>query len=160
MDEADAILARFAHADDPAAAHVDPRIAHILERVEPVLVLAAGDDPLVIFRPGVDIVVIVVEARFLEHLRLFWREHAERHAGFETHIAHTLHDLDDGGHVTVLGIAPGRTHAEALAARILRLRRRLQHGAHVHQLGRLDPAIGLHRLRAIAAILGTPSGLD
>ena len=30
VDEADAILARFAHADDPAAAHVDPRIAHIL----------------------------------------------------------------------------------------------------------------------------------
>ena len=31
---------------------------------------------------------------------------------------------------------------------------------HLHQLGRLDAAVGLHRLRAIAAVLRAPAGLD
>jgi hypothetical protein len=36
----------------------------------------------------------------------------------------------------------------------------LQHCLHVHQLGRLDAAIGLDRLRAIAAIFRAAAGLD
>src|SRR5690606_42160155 len=34
------------------------------------------------------------------------------------------------------------------------------HGAHVHQLGRLQARLGVRRLRTIAAILGAAAGLD
>ncbi|WP_375162073.1 hypothetical protein, partial [Escherichia coli] len=56
--------------------------------------------------------------------------------------------------------APRCAHAEPLRARILRLRRALEHGLHVHQLGGLNAAVGMHRLREIAAILRAPAGLD
>ena len=36
VDEADPVLARLAHADDAAGTDVDPRPAHIRQRVEPV----------------------------------------------------------------------------------------------------------------------------
>ena len=39
-------------------------------------------------------------------------------------------------------------------------RRALEDRLHLHQLGSLDPAVGLHRLRSLAAILRTPAGLD
>src|ERR1700737_114322 len=43
-DEPRTLTARLAHADDAAAAHVDPRVAHALERVEAVLITARGND--------------------------------------------------------------------------------------------------------------------
>ena len=76
------------------------------------------------------------------------------------HRAHALHDRDDRGQVAVLGVAPRGAHAEPLAAVVLGLRRRLQHRLHIHQFGRLDPAVGVNRLTAIAAILGAAAGLD
>lgn len=118
----------------------------MIERIEPALEIAGGDDALVILRRAVDIVVVVIEASFRQHLGLMRFEHPQRHAGFEPHAAHALHDLDNRGHVAVLGIAPRRAHAEALAARILGLRRALEHSLHVHQLGRLDARVRVHRL--------------
>jgi len=105
-------------------------------------------------------VVVIVEPRLGQLLRLMRLEHAERHAGLQPHGADALHDCDDLGHVAVLGIAPRRAHAEPLGARILGLRRALENFLHVHQLGRLNAAIGMDRLRAIAAILGATAGLD
>jgi hypothetical protein len=105
-------------------------------------------------------VVVVIEPGIGELLRLVRLEHAERHAGFQPHLPHALDHLDDRGHVAILGVAPRSAHAEALAARVPGLRRRLQHGAHVHQLGRLELGIRAHRLAAIAAILGAAAGLD
>ncbi|CAB5392096.1 unnamed protein product [Rhizophagus irregularis] len=160
MDEADAVGARLAHPDDPAAAHVDPRFADILKRVEPVLEAARGDDVGILLRRGVDVVVVIIEPGVGELPGLMRLEHAERHAGLEPHLAHALHHRDDRGHVAVLRVAPGGAHAEALAAGVLGLRRRLQHGADVHQFGRLELGLGADRLVAIAAILGAAAGLD
>ena len=39
-DHARAVLERFAHADDTAAAHIDPGLAHGAERVEPILIVS------------------------------------------------------------------------------------------------------------------------
>jgi hypothetical protein len=61
---------------------------------------------------------------------------------------------------TPFRIAPRRAHAEPLAARVFGLRRALEHGLHVHQFRGLDAGIRADRLRAIAAILRTPAGLD
>ncbi len=68
MDHADAVVRRLAHADDAAAADIDAGVAHMGQRVEPVLIGAGGDDPLVIFRRGVEIVVVVVEAGLFQLL--------------------------------------------------------------------------------------------
>src|SRR5512140_93134 len=48
--------ARLAHADDAAAAHLEPRFAHALERVEPVVVVARAHDAAVVLRRGVEVV--------------------------------------------------------------------------------------------------------
>ena len=104
--------------------------------------------------------VVVIQPCLGQHFGLPRRQHAQRHAGFEAHRAHALHDLDNRGHVAVLGIAPGRAHAEALRSGILGPRRRLQHFAHVHQLGCCHAAVRLDRLRAIAAVFRTAAGLD
>jgi len=68
----------LAHADDAAAADVNAGLAHMLERVEAVLIGARGDDGAVIFRRGVEVVVVVVEAAAFEPERLGLRQHAER----------------------------------------------------------------------------------
>ncbi len=140
MQETDTVRARLAHADDPAAADVDPCVADILQRLDPVLEGSGRDDVGVIFRRGVDIVVVIVEPGIGELLRLIRRQHAQRHAGFDAHLAHALHHLDELGHVPFLGVAPCGTHAETARTMVLRLRRRLQHGLHIHQLGGLEPA--------------------
>src|SRR3546814_7524937 len=44
MQETDPVAPRLAHADDPAAAHVDARGAHIFQRLDPVLEGPGGDD--------------------------------------------------------------------------------------------------------------------
>ena len=59
----------LAHADDAAAADVHAGVAHALERVEPVLVVARGDDLAVELGRGVEVVVVVVEARVAQLLR-------------------------------------------------------------------------------------------
>ena len=58
-----AIARGFAHADDAAAADVQSRVAHRGQRVETILVGARGDDLAVELGRGVDVVVVVVEAR-------------------------------------------------------------------------------------------------
>ena len=62
-DQPGALRARLAHADDAAAADVHAGVAHALERVEAVLVVARGDDLAVELGRGVEVVVVVVEAR-------------------------------------------------------------------------------------------------
>src|SRR2546429_3739535 len=119
-DHADAILGTLAHADDAAAADVDAGVAHVAERVEAVLVGARRDDGAVIFRRGVEGVVVVVEAGGPETPRPALRGHAERGAGLEPdrfdardHLAHLVE-------VAVLRLAPRRAHAEAARARAFR----------------------------------------
>jgi hypothetical protein len=68
-DQPGAVLARLAHADDAARADVDAGFAHLFERVETVVVGVRLDDLPVEFLVGVEVVVVVVEAGFLELFR-------------------------------------------------------------------------------------------
>src|SRR3546814_3034503 len=95
MQEADTILPRFAHPDYAAATDVDSGTADIVQRIEPILECSRGDDIAVIFRAGIDIMVIIIEAGIGQLPRLFSRQHAQRHAGFHAHGADTLHHLDN-----------------------------------------------------------------
>ena len=71
-------------------------------------------------RRGVDVVVVVVEARVLQFARLVGIEHAERRAGFHAERAHFANHRRDRFDVALLRRTPGGAHAEARRARILR----------------------------------------
>src|SRR5215467_2097928 len=116
-DHADAVLARLAHADDAAAAHVNARVAHVAERIKSLLVSARRDDLAVELGRRIKVVIVVVEASRLELLRLLGGEHAEGCAGLEPERTHTLDHRADLVEVTLLRLAPSRTHAEAARTR-------------------------------------------
>ena len=80
---AGALRAALAHADDAAAADLDAGVAHVGQRVEAVLVGARADDAAVELGRAVQVVVVVVEPRFLQRLGLLGFEHAQRHAGLQ-----------------------------------------------------------------------------
>ena len=159
-EEAGARVARFAHAHDAAAAHVDAGAAHALERVEAVLVVARRDHLAVELGRGVEVVVVVVEARIAKLLRLAVLQHAERAAGLEAELLHLANHVEHGLEVARLGAAPGRAHAEARRAILLRGRRRAHHVVERQHRLALDPRGMARRLRAVAAVLGAAARLD
>ena len=154
------VLPRLPHADDAARTDLEAGLAHGPQSVQAVLIGPGGDDFLVELLRGVDVVVVVVEARPLQPLRLVGREHAERHAGLQ---AQGLHLPDDRGHrrqVPVLEIAPSRAHAEPGGAGGLGLAGGGPNRLPRHELGRLDPGIVVAALGTVLAVLRTTAGLD
>ena len=160
LQQAGALVARFAHADDAAATGLHAGMAHVLQRVEPVLVLAGVDHLAVDLRRGVEVVVVVVEPGGLQRVGLRSTQHAQRGAGFQTEAFHRAHDLGHFHHIAILRAAPGRAHAEAAGAGILRRLRTLQHCFHAHQFLRLYAGVVARRLRAIRAVFRAATGLD
>src|SRR5439155_900980 len=77
------LRARLAHAHDPPATDFDSGAAHARKRVEPVAIGARGDDLPVELGGRVEVVVVVVETRRLELLRLAFAQEAERRAGLK-----------------------------------------------------------------------------
>ena len=159
-DQRGALATRFAHADDAAAADREPGVAHAVERVETVLVLARRDDLAVELRRGVEVVVVVVEAGVLERLGLAVLQHAERAAGLEPQRLDRAHHVEHRREVAILRPAPGRAHAEAGRACVLRGARRVDDDAQVQQRLADHARVIARGLRAIAAVLGTAAGLD
>ncbi|ABA47844.1 hypothetical protein BURPS1710b_0571 [Burkholderia pseudomallei 1710b] len=159
-DQARALAARFAHPDDPAAAYVDARVAHALERVEAILVRARRDDLPIEFGRRVEVVVVIVEARLRQRLRLVFLEHAERHARLEAHVLHAADHFLDRLDVAILRVAPRGAHAEARRAVFLRGARGGEHRVHLHQLLRLQAGVVMRGLRAVAAVLLAAARLD
>ncbi len=159
-DQAGALLARFAHADDAAAADVDAGVAHAVQRVEAVLVGAGGDDLAVELGRGVQVVVVVVQTGLLELFGLALAQHAERDAGLQAERLDRADHLGHGLQVVRLGATPGGAHAEALGAACLGGAGGGQHLVQRHQLFRFQAGVVARRLRAIAAVLGTAAGLD
>ena len=139
---------------------MDAGIAHGVERVEAVLVGARRDDGAVIFRRGVEVVVVVVEAGGLQPRRLLGRQHAERGAGLEPQGLDALHHGADGIEIALLRAAPCRAHAEARGAAGFRRTRLAEHRVEAHKFLGLDAGVVLRGLRTIGAILRAAAGLD
>nr|GEU28319.1 conserved hypothetical protein [Tanacetum cinerariifolium] len=159
-DQARALQARFAHAHDAAAAHLEARFAHVAERIEAVLVFAGGDHVVVKLGRRVQVMVVVIEAGVLQALRLFFFQHAQRGAGFQAQRLHFADHLLDLVHVAVLRAAPGGAHAEAGGAVVLGLLRRCQHGVDVEDFFRFDAGVVARGLRAVAAVFLAAARLD
>src|SRR5215467_11636124 len=111
-DHADAIIKLLAHADNSAAADVDPRSADVPKGVEPILVGACRNDLAVEFGRRIKVVVVVVETAGLEPLRLLARQHTERDTCFHAEGLHAFDHVADLLKIAVLGRTPGRAHAK------------------------------------------------
>mmetsp|Transcript_34794 Transcript_34794/g.88138 ORF Transcript_34794/g.88138 Transcript_34794/m.88138 type:complete len:329 (+) Transcript_34794:387-1373(+) len=144
VDETHAVLRPLAQPDDAARAHADARLAHRLQRVEPVLVLAAGGHLAVELGRGVQVVVVRGEPRVAQLARLLGRQHAQRGAHLHAQPADAAHHLQHAlplARANLRGAAPRGAHAEARAARLARAQRGLVHLLQVHQLLRLHARV-------------------
>src|SRR6185369_10280070 len=99
-------------------------------------------------RRRVEIVVVVVEARGLELLRLSFAQHAERAAGLEAQRLHRADHVEHGRELALPWTAPGRAHAEARRTRVARRTGGIDHGLD------LEHRLGFHT-RVVARRLGT-----
>ena len=159
-DQHRARSARLAHADDAAAADMQPGIAHLGQRIDTVVVVAGGDDVFVIVFGGIDVVVVIVEAGVAQLIGLAGLEHAQRRAGFHAQSAHRLDHRHHLVEITLLGPAPCSAHAETRGAVFARGARRGHHLVHRQQVLVLDARLVSRRLRTITAVFGTAAGLD
>src|SRR3546814_9290233 len=67
VQQADAVFRLFAEPDDATAADLHAGVAHMGQRIQSILVGTRGDDGAVMLGRGIEIVVVVVEARSEEH---------------------------------------------------------------------------------------------
>ena len=119
-DEPGALAARFSHADDAAAAHVDAGVAHSLERFQAIAIRSRRHDLAVELGRGIEVVVVVVETGLFQAFGLARPEHAQRRAGLESERLDRAHHRQHRFELALLGPAPGRAHAEARRTRVLR----------------------------------------
>ena len=123
QQQSGAIFYALSQPDDTAGADFDPSITHFVQRIQALLVGAGGDDVAVKFRRGIKVVVVVIEARFGQALRLTVGQGAERHTGLQPQRLHPFHHLLQVRHIAVIGVFPRRAHAEAGGAGVFRLAR-------------------------------------
>ena len=159
VQQAGALFARFAHADDAAAAGLHARVAHVRQRVQAILEFARVDDLAVEIRRGVDVVVVVVQAGVAQGVGLVAGEHAERRAGFQAERLHLADHRGDLRDVAVLRRAPRGAHAEARGAGVARLAGLRDHVLGAHELRGFHARVVARGLRAVAAVLGAAAGL-
>jgi hypothetical protein len=160
LQHAGPVAARFAHAEDAAAADLEAGGAHLLQGIETVLEAAGVDDLGVVFRGGVDVVIVVVETGGAEALGLMPFEHAQGHAGFQTQGFHAGHHGRHFVDILVMGAAPGGAHAEALGALGLGRAGGLQDLFQAHEGFHRQGGMMVYALGAVAAVFGAAAGLD
>ena len=153
------LLAGLVHADDAAAAHLQPGLSHLAQGIEPVIEPAGMNQLAVIAWIGVQVVVVVVEAGFLQVLGHAFFQQAKGATGLQSQRLHRPDDRLQLFDVARLRATPCSAHAEAAGTPCLGNACLLQHALHVHQL------LGWHRigmmdgLRAVCAVLGAAPGL-
>ena len=159
-DQARALRGSLPHADDSAATDFHSGDANPVERFETVAIVAGGDDLAVELGRGVEVVVVIVEARVLQGLGLTVLEKAKRRTGLEPERLDLAHHRQHGLEVAVLRPAPCGAHAEARRARRLGRRgRRDDLGERQKRLVR-HAGVVARGLGTVGAILGTATGLD
>ena len=159
--EIDAVVVALAHPEDAAAADLDSCVPDMAQRREAVVVAARGDDRLVEVPAGVEIVVVVVEARRAQPLGLTEIEHPEGGAALEPERLDRADHLDDLVERRAVGrLPPRRADAEAVGAARPRPRRGGRDRGHAHQPGGLDTRVVVGRLWAVPAVLRAAAGLN
>ena len=104
--------------------------------------------------------VVVVEPRRAQPLRLARRQQAQRGAGLQTDLLDARDHRLDRVQIPVVGAAPGRPHAEPRRARRPGRAGGVENVLQPHQALIGDAGVEMGALRAIGAVLGTAAGLD
>ena len=151
-NQARTVHRRLAHAHNAAAAHADACSAHVLQRVQPVLIGPGAHHVGVVLGGGVQVVVVVVQPGVFQRLRLVRFEHAQRGAGLQAQAFHGANQGADFFNVAVFGRPPGGAHAKAGGARVLGGLGGAHYLLHFHELFGLHAGVELGRLRAVAAV--------
>ncbi len=161
VQQADAVLFRFAHAENSAAADGDSRFAHVRDGSQAVFVDARGDDFSVELGRRIEIVIVGGEPRFLQALGLRFVEHAERATDFHIQSRDAAHHFEHAVEFFALGdLSPGRAHAESRGALGLGALRRREDVAGIHQFLAGHARFVVRALRAIGAIFRASAGFD
>ena len=152
----------FAHADDAAAAEGHPCSAHPFKGFQALLVRPSRDDPVVVLRAGVEVVVVSGEPCLRQSFGLLIGEHAGGDAGFHSHAANPAHHLEhclEGR--AIANLPPGPAHAEPVCTGFFGSASPLQHGCNLHLgfEGR-DVTAVVDGLGAVGAVLLAAAGLD
>ena len=108
--------ARFAHADNAAATDGNAGVADPRERIEPILIYARRHDLAIEFRCRIEIVIVVIQARFLERFGVTLLQHPERAARLETLALHRAHQIDNARQFPIPRSTPRGPHAETCCA--------------------------------------------
>ena len=154
VQETDAVVVRFAHSDDPAAAHGYACLPNMFERPESLIVVPRRNDVSIEFWRRIEIVVVGMQARIRKSLRLGFVEHAKRAADLQPYRGDASHHFEyrfEFGAVTDL--APCRTHTESRDTLAAGFTRRFQHMIDRQQVMTLHTCLIMRALRAIGAIL-------
>lgn len=101
------------HPDDSPGTDFDALAAYMRQRVNTVLQRAGGNDLVVEFGRGIDIMIVEVQSGGGEPLCLFRCQHAERDACFHAEILHRSDHVADLVEVAGFWAPPGSRHAEA-----------------------------------------------
>ncbi len=104
--------------------------------------------------------VVVIEARARQPLRLLIAERTERHAGFHSHRLHAFNHLFQVGHIALVRVFPRGTHAETGRTGGFGLTRGGQYLLHFHQTFRLQAGLVARALRAIFTVFRAGPGFD
>jgi hypothetical protein len=105
-------------------------------------------------------VVVIVQPRVLECLRVRCGEHAQGAAGLQAQRLDFRYQGGNAFDVAVLGRAPCGAHAETCGASLLRSDGRGAHCLHIHQFACLHAGVVVHRLRTIGAVFTATAGFD
>ena len=160
LEQGGAVAGGLAHAQDPAGAHLHAGVAYVAEGRQAVGVAAGGDDLAVVVRRGVEVVVVVVQARLGQAPGLVAVHHPQGHAGLEPQRLDPAHHLQHRIEVLLPRALPGRAHAEAAGAGGLRRLGLLDHLLDLHELLPGKPGAVVGRLGAVLAVLRAGAGLD
>jgi hypothetical protein len=105
-------------------------------------------------------VIVEVKAGLGEARGMLRCQRAERDTRFHAETFDRVDHVADGIKIAIFWRAPGRGHAEARSAGILRALCGRNHIGATHQTGRFQAGRVMRALRAVAAVLRTAAGLD
>src|SRR5262249_491396 len=154
MQQPNAVLVRFAHADDPAATQGDAGPAHVLECSQAVVVIPSRDDLAVKFSRRVEILILRLQSPIAHTLALRFIEQAERKANLQGEPGNGPYYFQDGFELwPVIDLAPRGAHTEACDPLPPCLSSCCQNMIDRKQVLPLHACLVVSALRAVGAIL-------
>ena len=161
IKQPDAIVIGFSHADDSATADCNSGLAHVLERPQPVFIIARRDDLAVKLGGCIEVVVVGMEARFSETAGLGFVQHTKRATDFHSKRRHTANHFQNRVEFRpITDLTPSGPHTESTDPLVASFARRFHDVLDGKQRLPVQTCFIVRALRAVSAILRTTTGFD